>query len=82
MKNFLKLCVPGFNKLEIKAYHLHCPQCGCERMVELRNPDFESAYTAPDGKESQFEPVDTVPKKCPKCGRRLGKRKIPIPICT
>ena len=82
MKNFFNLHVPGFNKLEIKAYHLHCPQCGCERMVVLKNPDFEAAYTAPDGTASQFEPVDTVPAQCRKCGGRLKKRKIPIPICT
>ncbi|MDD4816545.1 MAG: hypothetical protein PHI85_01075 [Victivallaceae bacterium] len=82
MKKFFNFRVPGFNKVEMKVYHLSCAGCGYERMVELKNPDFEVAYTASGGVKSEFELVDEMPKHCPQCGRRLKKMRIPVPIYT
>lgn len=80
MNNFFRLPVFGFKRLEIFVYRLNCPACGYERTVELKNPGFGTIFSMPGSKKTEVEPVDKVPKRCPQCGKRLKRRRIPIPI--
>ena len=82
VKNFFNFRLPRFNKVVVKIYRLSCAGCGYERMIELKNPDFEVMYTASGSEKSEFELVDEMPKRCPQCGRRLKKIRIPVPIYT
>lgn len=61
-------------KPPVEFYHCECPKCG-----------FSQNYEVASGTTIQIEPPDAddpilvsqVPEKCPKCGAKWRKRKIP-----
>ena len=60
-------------------YAMSCPKCGWEEKLELSNcePD---VITLDDKPYQGPRIVSELPKRCPMCGARLTKTKLPIPI--
>ena len=60
-------------------YAMSCTKCDWKETLELSNCEMEVITLdgeAPRGPRS----VTELPKRCPECGARLSKRKLPIPV--
>ena len=60
-------------------YAMSCTKCNWKETLELNNCEMEVITLdgkAPNGPRS----VTELPKKCPECGARLNKKKLPIPV--
>lgn len=60
-------------------YEMSCPKCGWKENFELSNCDPEVITL--DGEAPRGPTiVSELPKKCPKCGARLTRKKLPISV--
>ena len=60
-------------------YAMSCPKCGWQETLELSNCEMDVITLdgeAPKGPRS----VTELPKRCPECGARLKKEKLPIRV--
>ena len=60
-------------------YAMSCPKCGWEETLELDPCEMDVITLdgeAPKGPRS----VTELPKRCPKCGAKLKKEKLPIRV--
>lgn len=60
-------------------YAMSCPKCGWEETLELTPCEMDVITLdgeAPKGPQS----VTELPKRCPECGARLKKEKLPIRV--
>lgn len=60
-------------------YEMSCPKCGWKETLELSNCDPE-VITLDGAAPSGPRIVAELPGKCPKCGARLTRKKLPITV--
>ena len=60
-------------------YEMSCPKCGWKETLELSNCEMEVITL--DGEPYRGpRSVTELPKRCPTCGAKLTKKKLPIPV--
>lgn len=62
-------------------YEMSCTKCDWMENLEL-DPCEMDVITLDDAPPSGPRQVTELPKRCPKCGARLNKRKLPISVCN
>ena len=60
-------------------YAMSCPKCGWKETLELDPCEME-VITLDGAPPSGPRSVTELPKRCPECGARLNKKKLPIPV--
>ena len=60
-------------------YAMSCPKCGWKETLELSNCEMD-VITLDDDAPKGPRNVTELPKKCPECGARLNRKKIPVTI--
>ena len=60
-------------------YAMSCTKCEWKETLELSNCEME-VITLDDKPYSGPRSVTELPKRCPECGARLNKKKLPIPV--
>ena len=69
---------PFFGK-NPEFYAMSCPKCGWKETLELSNCEMEVITL--DGEAPKWpRSVTELPKKCPECGARLNRKKLPITV--
>ena len=74
--------IPPFSPVQNdpEMYWVRCPKCGWQESFVL-DPCEMTVIPAPGETEPENPPhVTKLPKKCPKCGARVEKYKVPPPI--
>ena len=60
-------------------YEMSCPKCGWKETLELTPCEMDVITL--DGKPTPvLQSVTELPKRCPACGTRLTKKKLPIHV--
>ena len=60
-------------------YEMSCPQCGRKETFEL-SPCEMDVIALDDNAPKGPRIVTELPKRCPKCGAGLKRKKLPIPV--
>ena len=60
-------------------YAMSCTKCEWKETLELSNCEME-VITLDDAPPSWPRSVTELPKRCPECGARLNKKKLPVPV--
>ena len=74
----LSVIQPIFGK-NPEFYAMSCPKCGWAEALEL-NPCEVDVITLDGEPPKGPRTVTELPKRCPKCGARLNKQKLPITV--
>ena len=60
-------------------YAMSCTKCGWRETLELSSCEMD-VITLDDNAPKGPRTVTELPKRCPECGARLDKKKLPIPV--
>ena len=60
-------------------YAMSCPQCGWKETLELAPCEMD-VITLDGEAPKSLRSVTELPKRCPECGARLKKEKLPIRV--
>ena len=80
MNKLLSVIQPMFGN-NPKFYAMSCPNCGWIATLELL-PCEVDVITLTDDSPKGLQSVTKLPKKCPKCGGCLKKKKLPVNVCN
>lgn len=71
--------IQPFSGKNPEFYRMSCPKCGWEETIEL-DPCEMDVITLDDEPPKGPRNVTELPKKCPLCGARLDREKLPISV--
>lgn len=61
-----------------EVYELACKKCDYEETVQLANGIEVLTMSADEAEKDRPREVETLPKRCPRCGAALKRSKVPV----
>ncbi|MGI5922309.1 MAG: hypothetical protein ACOX9E_00015 [Lentisphaeria bacterium] len=76
MKDLFKM--RGRKSLNPEVYELACKKCEYEETVQLANSIVTLPIFSYEAEEDVPRQVESLPKRCPRCGAAVKRSKVPI----